>query len=381
MTLHVAILFEFPTLNGGEQSMLSVLRHLKSESSLRFTAIAPPDGPLAAALSGLSISHQPFSLRGSDNTRRPTAQLLDELADLAIKLNVQLLHANSLSMSRLTGQLRRSCPLVCTGHLRDIMKLKNKVISDLNNNNGLVAVSNAVKDFHVSQGLPSKQCHVIYNGVDTIQFQPRVNQSVRNTLLSDVPADAKVLLNVGQICLRKGQLDLARSVCPLTKSRPELHLVLVGERHSAKQESIEYERAIRTTFSECSREAHLHMPGFQNQIPQLMNAAHMLVHSARQEPFGRVLLEAAACGLPIIATDVGGTHEMLRHGKEALLVQPDNSREMTTAIETLLSDPQLADRLSAAARSRITERFNVRQAAEALRQFWLSSSQSESVSI
>ena len=63
MTLHVAILFEYPTLNGGERSMLSVLGVLRDRTEFRFTALAPSEGMLADALRDIGIPLMPFDIR------------------------------------------------------------------------------------------------------------------------------------------------------------------------------------------------------------------------------------------------------------------------------------------------------------------------------
>jgi glycosyltransferase involved in cell wall biosynthesis len=165
-------------------------------------------------------------------------------------------------------------------------------------------------------------------------------------------------------------LDLAKAVVRLLPRHPDLHLVLAGERHSGKSESVDYEAAIQQQFESNGLSNHLHQIGYCDQVPALMKAATLLVHSARQEPFGRVLLEAAACGLPIIATDAGGTSEMLRHQQEAILVSPGDESQLTDAIETALAGPQQNEVHAAAARRRIHQLFSLQSAADRLADFW-----------
>lgn len=375
---HVAILFEFPTLNGGEQSMLAVLEHVRSNAGFRFTAIAPSSGPLAERLAELQISLRRFDVRDEAGTRRSASDLQRELASLVGDIQPDLLHANSLSMCRLTGQLSPDLGILCcrTGHLRDIIKLNATVIRDLNQNNGLIAVSHATRDFHTAQGLDESRCHVIHNGVDTNRFQKSSDHSLRSRLLPDVPIDHKVVLNVGQICLRKGQLLAAQAVCNVLSNRRDVHLVLVGERHSAKQETIEFEDAIRNEFASRGLAHHLHMMGYRSDVADLMNAADLLVHAAHQEPFGRTLLEAASCGLHIAATSVGGTAEMLRPSTDAILIPSRDIQAMADAIETILSSPQDARQLSKSAQNRVATHFRIEHAAENLGRFWLTASES-----
>jgi glycosyltransferase involved in cell wall biosynthesis len=114
----------------------------------------------------------------------------------------------------------------------------------------------------------------------------------------------------------------------------------------------------------------LHCLGFRDDIPVLLNEIDLLVHTARQEPLGRVLLEAAACGRPIIATKVGGTPEILAHDASALLVPPDDPDALTAAMQQMLDDPDLRTRLGNEARRTVAEPFNLRQSAANLHAFW-----------
>jgi glycosyltransferase involved in cell wall biosynthesis len=93
----------------------------------------------------------------------------------------------------------------------------------------------------------------------------------------------------------------------------------------------------------------------------------MLVHAARQEPLGRVLLEGAACGTPIIATDVGGTREIFPEAAQAAIVVPGGSAEhLAEAIANLSSDVALRRELGTAARRRAVEAFDAQTAAASL---------------
>ncbi|APZ94809.1 glycosyltransferase family 4 protein [Fuerstiella marisgermanici] len=374
---HIAVLFEYPTLNGGEHSMLSVLSRLRQDDQFTFTAIAPPVGPLSQRLAQLAIPLIPFSTRDQNDSKLPAQELQRRLTNVVAELQPDVLHSNSLSMSRLSGQLNASEPAACrrTGHLRDIIKLNKTVVADLNSNDALIAVSQATLDFHVAQGLNKDRGCVIYNGVDVNAFRSHKSSTERSQLFPNVPPDAHVLLTVGQICLRKGQLNIAKAVRQLLAHRDDIFLAIAGERHSSKAESVAYEAAIREEFETGGKADHLLTLGYRGDIAALMNAADVLVHAAHQEPFGRTLLEAAACQLPIIVTNVGGTPEMLQHNRHALLVEPNNVKAIADAILQQLTNRSLAKSRAASARQRIVDNFNVETAAANLARFWLARKQ------
>ena len=353
--------------------MLTVLQQLTVESDIRFTAIAPTDGPLADQLRQLNIPLVPFTVRSDAGVKRDVADLTAELQAIVATLQPKILHANSLSMSRLVGQSHDQIePVYCTGHIRDIMKISAKAISDLNRLNGIAVVSKATKDFHEAQGLRSNLGRVIYNGVDTRQFRQRSQADARNILLPQLPTTAQVLLNVGQICLRKGQLDLAKAVVQLLQDRDDIYLVLVGKRHSEKAESVAYEQAIADEFAAVGRTNHLLRVGYSNNVEQWMNSADLLVHAARQEPLGRVLLEAAANELPIVATDVGGTSEILQHERSGILLSPGDVNALVNCLHAALDEPSLCRAYATSAVEHIKQTFTVRQACDALKNFWQS---------
>ena len=92
-----------------------------------------------------------------------------------------------------------------------------------------------------------------------------------------------------------------------------------------------------------------------------------MVHPARQEPLGRVLLEAAAAGLAIVATDVGGTREIFPpHCEAACLVPPDDVQAISAAIGRLLCDDAQRRRLAENARRRVEEAFSLKSAVAGL---------------
>lgn len=365
---HIAILFEFSSLNGGERSMLAVLSELANNGTLTFSAIAPEQGDLAEQLRQLRIPVAPLTVRDKHG-KRPAEEIRSALQQIVDEIRPDVLHANSLSMSRLIGQLP-NFNIRRTGHLRDIIKLNKTVISDLNHNDALIAVSDATRDFHVQQGLSADRCDVIYNGVNLERFTCRNKSETRLKLFPELPSSARLLMNVGQICLRKDQLTLSRTVCRLLKLRDDIHLLFAGARFSEKAESREFEAAIQEEFANNGKSSHLHMLGQRDDVHLLMNSADVLVHTAKQEPLGRTLLEAAASGLPIVATDVGGTSEILTHDQQALLFPAGNETELAASIVRVLNDESLGARLANAAAQRVAANFSVAVAARNLAEFW-----------
>jgi len=364
----ILIFFEYGTLNGGEFSLLAMLKAI-GQTEFEFVAAAPVSGMLTEKLEECGIKVLPLVLRDRQGGKLAIEQVNSHLLEIIAQVSPDLVHSNSLAMGRMVGRIASKVKIPCTSHLRDIIKLNKTAISDLNQNTALVAVSNATRQYHIGQGMIPEKVQVIYNGVDTELFCPApVTGNLKRELgLSD---KAVLCANIGQICLRKGQTLLAQAAVSLAREFPQVNYLFVGERHSQKQESIEYENTIGQIFHEAGIENRLFCLGFRQDIPVILNEIDLLVHTAHQEPLGRVLLEAASSGQTIIATNVGGTAEILTDRESAVLVQPDNLELLTVAMREVLNNSELANRLGQQARTVAIEKFSLPTATVNLWAFW-----------
>ena len=367
----IALLFEYATLNGGERSMLACLDWLqRNESSWEFAAIAPGSGRLAEALTQRRVQLIPWSMTAEPDRARLSREAIEaSLIEAIHQARADLLHANSLAMGRLTGRVADRLTIPTTSHLRDILKLSNASITDLNRNRRLIAVSNATREFHVARGLDADRVVVVRNGLDLTHFQPRAATGWLHDELK-LPRSAKLLATIGQIGLRKGQDVLAAAAPAIVREQPDVYFVLVGERSSTKAESLAFERAIVDRIAEHGLADRLHRLGTRDDVQSLLAEITLLVHPAHQEPFGRVLLEAAACGVPVVATNVGGTSEIVVDGETGRLVPPRDSQALALAVCELLADEKSRHRMSLAARDRAVREFDIAHAARSLTDQW-----------
>lgn len=365
--LRIAIVCEYPTLNGGERSLLAMLpAWAPAEFDIR--VLAPRAGPLANELRRSGI-HVPLDLHAPSGSRLPQPECELRLLAALHGLQPDLVHANSLAMGRLTGASANRIAVPCTAHLRDILRVSRAAITHLNHNSRLIAVSHATRAFHVAQGIDQARVVVIHNGIDPREFRPQPRTGWLREELRLPPA-ALLIATIGQIGLRKGQDVLVEAAAINAASLPDAHYMLVGERYSSKAESLAFEQSIMQRFADAGLADRLHRLGYRSDVARLLNEIDLLVHPARQEPLGRVLLEAAACGRPIVATDVGGTSEVLRDRESALFVPPGDGSALAASIRTVLLDDALAARLGAAARNAIVSRFQVADRAAELAQLW-----------
>lgn len=367
--MEVAWLFEFPTLHGGERSLLACWPGLRSNGWRPF-ALAPAEGPLAKALNRLGVEHLPFSVFDADGRRLPRQVLRERLQAMLRRQRPRLLHANSLSMGRLSGPVAASAGVPSIAHLRDIVGLSSAAITDLNRHTRLLAVSRATRDFHRSQGLHGDLCQVCYNGVDLERFRPRAATSWLHGQLR-LPREIVFAVSIGQLVMRKGHDVLVRAAAQLLNAWPDLHWLIAGERFSQKDEAVQYEAGLHAAISAAGLSERFHFLGTIENVAELLNEATVLVHPSRQEPLGRVLLEAAASGVPCIATDVGGTREIFGIDEPAArLAPPGDHQALAAAVAELMADCAERARLALAARRRMEAFFDIRSVGQTLAQHY-----------
>ena len=354
--------------------MLSVIGDV-AHAGFSPTIMAPPEGPLAEVCCRRGLRLIPLLSQDFSGKTLPQSNRREYLAAQLAHLGPDLVHANSLSMARLVGPVAKALGIKSIGHIRDIINLSRRAVDDVNCNTRLLAVSRAARDYHVAAGLGEEKMHVLYNGVDLYEFMPRPSAGELHCELH-LPPEAVLIGAIGQLGLRKGQDTLMSAASLLSAALPEVHYVLIGRRWSDKEESVRFEINLQDA---AGRIGNVHFLGVRNDVPLILNELTMLVHPARQEPLGRVLIEAAACGLPIVATDVGGTREIFGmetgdsdtgdpeagnfQTETALLVPPDNPDALAAMIAALLSDEDLRVRLAKAARVRAEDAFDARRAA------------------
>lgn len=360
MPNEVLVLGEYGIKNGGENSFLAVVSLLQKKG-WTYTAAVPTNTPFEYDLAKHGIPNLGLSFHDQNGVRLSQSEIREQLTELVHNSKPDLVHCNSLSTSRLMGPVAKAMNVPSVGYLRDILKLSKTAIADINQLNRVVAVSNATRDWHLGQGMDPTRTVVIYNGVDNEIFHPDVVPADLSSL--GIDADDNILLFVGQIGMRKG-VDFAIDMFSKVAGRlTDTHLVMVGERNSQKQEAIKYEKT--AVLKARNSGFDVHWLGRRDDIPSLMQRSTLLVHTARQEPLGRVLLEALASGLPFVATDVGGTREIV-DGMEKFKLLSNDIEEFSNRVLELLENEEQRAEVKAQFRAQSIRKFSLDDCANKL---------------
>lgn len=341
----VLYLCEYPTLLGGERSLLTLLSW-----SPRIAAgvVAPGGGRLAERLESLGVPRVDWPQGGKHNAANLAGAVLD--------LNADIVHANSLMTAQAAAFLGTETGKPAVAHVRDIMNLSQNKWRAVESLDAVVAVSQAVADW-LAQHLPAEKVHQIYNAVDADGLRAAADRERVRRELQLNPGDVLASC-IGQIALRKGQ-DLFLESCRLLSATDRrLVFAVVGERYSAKPESVQFEQQLRETACAPPLAGRTFWLGYRDDAPSILAATDVLVVPSRQEPLSRVLLEALALGVPAVATDVGGSAEILDHGSCGLLASP-TPESLAEAVQRLLESPQLRDQFRQSGPERVAQQFSV----------------------
>jgi glycosyltransferase involved in cell wall biosynthesis len=189
----------------------------------------------------------------------------------------------------------------------------------------VVAVSRALADKAISLGADADRVHVLYNGVDAALFSCGSRAEARARL--GLSADALMLLYVGNLKASKGCLDLLEAFPALLATQPRARLVFVGT--GASREAL----IARAMVLGCSEQITLVGGVAHESLGDWFRAADLLCLPSHNEGVPNVVLEAMACGTPIVATHVGGIPEVVPEFA-GILVPPQQRDALATALIT-----------------------------------------------
>jgi glycosyltransferase involved in cell wall biosynthesis len=216
----------------------------------------------------------------------------------------------------------------------------------------LIAVSEAQRRTYERIGVPAELFCTVPNGI-----RPRAaglgRAAARRTLGLNV--DQPVVLTVGRLMVQKGQRYLLEAVPELVARFPDLAVVILGHGHLHARLA---EQAVALGVGR-----HVHLPGYRADARMLLDAADVFVLPSRQEAMPLAALEAMDAAVPVVATRVFGTAEVVTDGETGVLVPPQDPAALARAVGDLLDDPARVQRYAVAGRSRYLERFTSRRMA------------------
>lgn len=217
--------------------------------------------------------------------------------------------------------------------IRTIWKKADAVISN----------SEGLKDLALKTN-PDQKVDIIYNGVDTQNFQvnPLVFSQDRNSQVFRI-------LCISRLTERKGIKYLVKAIKLLDSKYPLIRLRIVGEGDAKENLEKQVENlGLQEKVEFAGRMKH-------DKLPKIYSGSHIFVLPSLNEGMSNTMLEALASGLPIIATNTGGTKELVKNGGNGFIVKMKDSRDIARKIEKLINDWELCREMSKKSRERAEE--------------------------
>ncbi len=335
----LVLILEEINIGGTQRQMLELSRHLDK------TLFAPEIWTLRAGDDFLAMAQKyaiPVHQLRSDARLTPLPAIKALWHELG-KRRPPIIHLHTTFPNvwgRLLGRLR-NIPVI-VGSIRskrNVHKQKERYTWRLTHTHICNAASLEQDLLH--EGLPHERLFMIPNGIDIHHFMPASGG------LNAAPH----IINVGRLVKEKNQATLLKAFAMVLQKVPAAHLHMVGE-GGLRQELENIAQNLDIT-------QNITFHGASNQVKELLQQARIFALSSIDEGTPNAILEAMACGLPIVSTNVDGIPAMLRHEEHGFLVNPYEAENMAKYLLKILETPQLAEELGANARKHAEENYSL----------------------
>jgi glycosyltransferase involved in cell wall biosynthesis len=367
------------TVWGAERSLLGLAPRIQ-QLGVALT-LASPLGAFSEAWSAGGFPHIEFpvedrhGLRDLDGGRPGPRALVGELSEtvrMARRLArmakaFDVIHSNSLWAHldcALAGRLSRR-PVVLELHDlarpglgRRVQRVAVRLASCT------IAVSRAVGE---SVGGRPHNLHVVPQGVDPERFRPGAPDASWRARLSSDP-DEPIIGVVGRVDPEKGIGTVLQAMTMLDVPARRSHLAVVG---ATARDDGTYEAELRAEAAS-KLGNRCRFVGPVDEVPVVLRSLDVLVNASASEPFGLSVLEAQACGVPVVGTRSGGIPEFVIDGETGLLVAPGRADALAAGLSRLIGTPGLIDNLTAKALNGVAAHHTIAARAERVAQLYRS---------
>ncbi len=345
--IHMNILQILPELNVGgvETGTLDLAKHLVKLGHK--AVVVSNGGKLVKELESFGVIH--YQLPVHKKSIFTFFRIIPRLAEIIKKEDIDIVHARSRMPAWIAffaaRKTNRLFITTCHGYYKKhpfsyVMGWAKMVICPSN-----VIARHMIDDFSV----PQERIRLIPRSVDLEKFRFLNPDKKRKE-------DFNIGI-IGRITPLKGHLHFIKAMAKLARSVPRLKIWIVGEAPASKEA---YKEQIEVLIRRLGLWYCTQFLGTQRDIPGILANLDLLVLSTlTQEAFGRVVIEAQACGVPVIATKVGGVVDIIEDGKTGLLVPPADPSGIAEAALRIFKDKEFSRKLSVAAYEKVKLKYNV----------------------
>ena len=338
-------------LYGGAKQVLSLLQglnDLQTDQAQEHILVCPNESAIAQAAQTLAIKNITLPMRGDID---PGLAL--RLRTILRQLQPDLLHVHSRRGADIWGGLAARSVAIPAVLSRRVDNLEPRWLARLKYPlyQHVITISQGIFDILVHKmDVPATHVACVHSAIDTEEYQPGGDkQWLRKTFT--LPNDAYVIGMISQFIERKGHRILLQALPDIIHQYPQTRALLFGRGP--------LEEDMRQLCSQLKLDNYVSFAGFRDDLARIIPALNLIVHPASKEGLGVALLQAAACGIPIVAGRAGGIPEVVHDGVNGLLVPPNDIAALIMAINSLITNPKRAARFGQAGRCIVERDFSV----------------------
>lgn len=367
------VLFE-ERIGGPQLRVLGVAQGLQKRGVETIVVIPHGDPAFACLLQEAGIAFKELDLVRLRDTRQAAVHTrfvahfggnVRALQQLIREHGIDLVHTNGIMHLQAAIAARRE-GVRLIWHLNDTHSpwLLRRTFTPLVERwaDGIAIAAQAVGHYYFRNSCPiSGRLHLLYAPVDTKRFSPRPDSGrVRKEL--GISEEAPVVGVVANLSPGKGLEYLVEAAPTIRLRFPETKFLIVG---APLENRRAYAYQLMQRCEELALTGEVIFTGRRHDVPELMRSLTVAVQTSEVEACPMAVLEASASGLPVVATAVGGTPEVVEHGITGLLVPPKSPADLATAVIRLLEAPEMARRMGRAGVLRMKQRFSLDACVEA----------------
>lgn len=275
-----------------------------------------------------------------------------------LRIKPGVIHSTGLKCHLLAVPIGVFIDVKIIWHFRDILKKGTikKLFSWFGKSKSIYFVANS---FATARSIEtSKPIEVIYNGIDSKNFLKNPNKIYHKKW--NIPQELPIIGIIGVFARWKGQFEFIKMAQILIKNNIKAHFVLIGDEIYDTLSDRGIRKELENLVCELNVSPYVHFWGYELDNVKAINGLDLLVHaSIEPEPFGRVIVEAMALEIPVVASRGGGVVELIEDGRTGLLHEPGNVAHLACQVSRVLDEKELVENIVFNAKRKFDSHFTV----------------------
>lgn len=363
--LKILYLSQFHQIGGGETALLNLLEKV-DRKKFEPVVVLPKAGQFSQKLKNLAVTTyflhlNPFLIRILFVPGTSPLGIYNFLK-LSKKINPDLIHTNHLNLAIYAGIAAKilKIPIVATSHGSwDSIYFYHDLITNLFIDKILANTQDIKKALTKRKIIPSQKVAVVHLGINTSVFKPSNQKMARKILI--LPQDKLIITIVGRLDPAKDHLTFLKAAEKIAKQVKNPAFYIVGsQKGDFTGRKNQYLKILKQYLRQHPTLAQkVFFGGFIDNMPAVYQSSDILVSSSNSESFGLALAEGAACGLPIVSTNIGGQELIVHENKNGFLVPPRRADLLAEKILILAKNSKLRIKFGVYGRNNVIANFHL----------------------